>query len=154
MVERPLTLDEVVRILANGLLNDIELDDAIARRMTAFYPTFGDCSGKPFQVGKRLQCEGKLYRALITIPVITSHTYPPYHPEMFYEIGEHAGTKEDPIPFQQGMVLYRNKYYTDNDILWWCYWDSLNPVFEPLSNVEYKYVIKSTGEEDIEVELL
>lgn len=33
---------------------------------------------------------------------------------------EHAGTKEDPIPFEQGMSLEKDKYYSQYDMVYLC----------------------------------
>lgn len=33
---------------------------------------------------------------------------------------EHAGTKEDPIPWRQGMELFNGKFYTDKGVLYEC----------------------------------
>lgn len=36
----------------------------------------------------------------------------------------HAGTKEDPIPYEKNMELFEGKYYTQNDVLYLCIRDS------------------------------
>ncbi|EJW99967.1 hypothetical protein EVA_11926 [gut metagenome] len=36
----------------------------------------------------------------------------------------HAGTREDPIPWQHNMVLENGKFYTDKGVLYECIRDS------------------------------
>lgn len=53
---------------------------------------------------------------------------------------EHAGTLEDPIPFDVGMEIFKDKYYTENDILYLCTRDSLQPLYNKLHEIVGIYV--------------
>lgn len=52
----------------------------------------------------------------------------------------HAGTKEDPIPWAQNMALYKDKYYTQNNVLYLCIRDSGNPLTYDLNALIGLYV--------------
>lgn len=43
--------------------------------------------------------------------------------------GKHAGTQEDPIPYSPLMTVYRDKYYTQNEVLYLCLEDSGQPLY-------------------------
>jgi hypothetical protein len=58
------------------------------------------------------------------------------------KIREKAGVKEDPIPWAQNMVLYKDKYYTQNDVLYLCVQDSVNPLAYDLNELIGIYVNK------------
>lgn len=53
---------------------------------------------------------------------------------------EHTGTKEDPIPWAQNMVLYKDKYYTQNNVLYLCIRDSGNSLAYELNALIGLYV--------------
>ena len=42
---------------------------------------------------------------------------------------EHAGTLEDPIPYDQTMAVYEGKYYLHNNVIYLCIRDSENPLY-------------------------
>lgn len=48
---------------------------------------------------------------------------------------EHAGTIEDPIPYDQNMVVYKDKYYIYNEILYLCVRNSGNPLYNTPDNL-------------------
>lgn len=50
---------------------------------------------------------------------------PELTPAMWNRIDlEHSGTKEDPIPAALNMMYYKDKYYTENGVLYLCTRDS------------------------------
>lgn len=52
----------------------------------------------------------------------------------------HAGTKEDPIPYNSGMQLYNGKYYTEDGILYLCNRDSGQAIYNRLEELVGAYV--------------
>jgi cytochrome c2 len=52
----------------------------------------------------------------------------------------HAGTKEDPIPYSQGMALELDKYYTQAGVLYLCIRASGQPLYNNLSELVGNYV--------------
>lgn len=52
----------------------------------------------------------------------------------------HAGTIEDPIPYETGMEIFNGKYYIENEILYLCNRDSVNPLYNNMSDLVGLYV--------------
>ena len=135
---RPLTESEVVSMLLSQKVQEIEVDDATALRMMPFYPKWEPA--KAYGAGHKLTRNGKLYK------VIQPHTSqtgwePENVPAMFTEICEtHSGEMDDPIPYSGNMVLEQGKYYIQDDEIYLCTRDSINPVYHDLSSLIGLYV--------------
>lgn len=52
----------------------------------------------------------------------------------------HAGTPEDPIPYNKNMEIYKGKYYVQNDVVYFCIRDSGQPLYHDLSALVGSYV--------------
>ena len=52
----------------------------------------------------------------------------------------HAGTLEDPIPYSGNMALESGKYYSQNSKIYRCTRDTVNPVYNALSELVGLYV--------------
>ena len=59
---RPLTAEEVTRLLIAQQINTLAVDDNTAMRMTEFYPEWA--SGQAYTAGYKVQHGGKLWRCL------------------------------------------------------------------------------------------
>ena len=60
---------------------------------------------------------------------------------MFSVIDEtHAGTPEDPIPYNKNMEIYKGKYYVQNDVVYFCIRDSGQPLHHDLALLVGAYV--------------
>ena len=135
---RPLTESEVSRMLITAQINTISVDDQTALRMREFYPEWE--SGKEYAAGYKVQYGGQLYK------VITAHTSqadwtPDAVASLYTRIDEtHDGTKYDPIPYSGNMALESGKYYTENDVLYLCNRDTVNPVYNALRDLVGVYV--------------
>lgn len=135
---RPLTESEVSRMLIAAQVNTIPVDDQTALRMMEFYPEWE--SGKEYTAGYKVQYGGQLYK------VIAAHTsQADWTPEavasLYTRIDEtHDGTKYDPIPYSGNMALESGKYYTENDVLYLCTRDTVNPVYNALADLVGVYV--------------
>lgn len=135
---RPLSEGEVISMLLSQSIQSIEVDDNTAHRMKSYYPEWEP--GKAYAVGNKLTRNGKLYK------VIQSHTAqagwePESVPAMFTEICEtHEGTMEDPIPYSGNMALEKDKYYIQNNEIYICTRDTVNPVYHALSELVGLYV--------------
>ena len=53
---------------------------------------------------------------------------------------EHAGTKDDPIPYAPPMEIFKDKYYTQSRVLYKCIRDSGQPLSHNLSDLVGNYV--------------
>lgn len=54
--------------------------------------------------------------------------------------GAHAGTADDPIPYEGNMALENGKYYSQDGVVYRCTRDTGNPVFHALSELVGLYV--------------
>lgn len=135
---RPLNAEEVTALLIKQQINTLSVDDATAVRMTAFYPEWE--KGKQYTVGYKVQYLGKLYK------VIQAHTSqetwtPDITASLYTRIDEvHDGTKYDPIPYEGNMTLYNGKYYSQDGVTYLCNRDTVNPVYNKLSELVGIYV--------------
>lgn len=108
------------------LINTYALSDEQAMQVKDLYPAWEDLVGQALTAGYKLTYNGDLYK------VIQAHTaqsdwLPSATPALYGLVGtgvstggEHAGTQEDPIPYVQMMVLEKDKYYTQDGVLYLC----------------------------------
>ena len=135
---RPLTAEEVTSMLIKQQINTLEVDDQTACRMREFYPEWA--AGQAYAAGYKVQRSGKLWRCL------QAHTAqagwePENAPALWTEICEtHDGSLYDPIPYDGNMALVSGKYYSQNGVVYLCSRDTVNPVYNPLSELVGLYV--------------
>ena len=140
---RPLSSSEVQEMLVRQQINTLTVDDQTALRMLEFYPEWNCLIGQTVdKADYKFQHNGKLYK---TIP--TKHTFqagwvPGVGTESIYvRIDEaHDGTKYDPIPYDGNMALESGKYYTQSGMTYLCSRDTVNPVYNALSELVGIYV--------------
>lgn len=115
-----LQLMEVVR---GQHLAETDIPSAVALRVPATFFTFSElCKrGKQVEKGIIFRHQGKLWR------VVQPHTpmdiYPPsLNTSAIYTRvePEHAGTIDDPIPYEQGMSFEKGKYYEQYGVVYLC----------------------------------
>lgn len=81
-----------------------------------------------------------MFKALVKHTVQTNWL-PTDAATVYVEINEHnKGTVEDPIPYNGNMILYANKYYSQNNIIYKCIRDSVIPLYDSLNNLINIYV--------------
>ena len=140
---RPLSSSEVQEMLVRQQINTLAVDDQTALRMAAFYPEWNCLIGQTVDRAEyKFQHNGNLYK---TIPA--NHTFqadwvPGVGTESIYvRIDEaHDGTKYDPIPYYGNMALESGKYYTQSGMTYLCSRDTVNPVYNALSELAGIYV--------------
>lgn len=114
------------------------LDDATALSAIALFPAWE--VGAAYEVDTRVRYGGKLYR------ILTAHTSqgdwtPDVAPSLFTVVdAEHAGTADDPVPYDGNMALENGKYYTQDGVTYLCNRDTVNPVYNALSELVGLYV--------------
>lgn len=60
---------------------------------------------------------------------------------LFSRIDEtHAGTLDDPIPYERNMEIYKGKYYSQNGVVYLCTRDSGQPLYHDLASLVGSYV--------------
>ncbi len=135
---RPLTEQEVSRMFIAQQINTLTVDDNTALRMKEFYPEWE--VGVAYTVGFKVRRNGKLWR------VIQAHTSqagwePESAPSLWETINEtHEGTIDDPIPYDGNMALESGKYYIQDNGIYLCNRDTVNPVYNPLAELVGVYV--------------
>lgn len=131
---RPLTIDEVSRMIITKQINGLTVDDNTAMRMLEFYPEWA--AGTAYTVGYKVRKDGNLWR------VVQAHTAQAgWEPStatasLWEEICEtHAGTTADPIPYSGNMALTAGLYYIQDYTIYRCTRDTGIPVYNPLAEL-------------------
>ena len=134
----PLTAEEVSAMLIRQQINGLTVDDNTALRMREFYPEWA--AGVDYTAGYKVQHGGRLWRC---VQAHTSQTgwEPENAPSLWTEICEtHAGTLDDPIPYNGNMALEAGKYYSQSGVVYLCTRDTVNPVYSDLAGLVGLYV--------------
>ena len=114
------------------------LDDNTALTVKTLYPEWE--TDTVYTAGHKVQRNGKLWR------VVQAHTSqvgwePENAASLWAQICEtHDGTKYDPIPYDGNMALESGKYYTQSGMTYLCSRDTVNPVYNALSELVGIYV--------------
>ncbi len=137
--ERALQLRPVIEQASQSL------EDAVALTAVELFPQWKELvkEGRTVQKGFRFQHEGKLYRT--EQPEYTFvETYVPGTTgteSLFSKVDEtHAGTIDDPIPYEKNMEIYNGLYYSQYDVIYLCIRDSGQPLYHDLSALVGNYV--------------
>ena len=116
----------------------IELPDAEAVKIPLCYDPW--TTDKAYKVGDRVECDGKLWKCR------QAHTSqenwkPSIETASLWEVidVEHAGTLEDPIPYDQTMTVYNGKYYLEEGIIYKCVRDSGQPLYATCASLVGNY---------------
>ena len=135
---RSLSAQDVLALLIPQQINGLTVDDNTALRMKEFYPAWA--AGAAYAVGYKVKRNGKLWR------VIQAHTSQTgWEPEnaasLWEQINEtHAGTMDDPIPYDGNMALTSGMYYMQDWVIYLCTRGTGNPVYHALSELVGLYV--------------
>ena len=114
------------------------LTDNVALTAINLYPIW--IENVAYTIGHKVQYNGKLWRC------IQSHTSiigwePENAAALWEQINEtHVGTIEDPIPYSGNMALENGKYYIENNVIYLCIRDTINPAYNYLSDLINIYV--------------
>lgn len=108
-------------------------DEVIVAQPLALYDEWS--AGGTYAYNQPLVHEGRLYRVAQAGSVTAIESQPPGGEGMLAVYrpidAEHAGTKEDPIPWVYGMDCYEGKHYSYNEKIYLCKGDMLPCVWEP-----------------------
>lgn len=105
------------------LINTYDLSDEQALQVKDLYPEWSELIGQSLPVDFKLQHDGQLYK------VLQAHTaqaewVPGVDTASLYAVvsasatEEHAGTQEDPIPYEPMMLIKKDKYYVQDGVLY------------------------------------
>ena len=138
---RPMTAEEVTTMLIKQQINILNVDDNTALRMTTFYPEWAE--NTEYTIGYKVQRSGRLWRCLQAHTSQAGWEPSTATASIWEEICEsHSGTLEDPIPYNGNMALESGKYYSQNSKIYRCTRDTVNPVYNALSELVGLYVEK------------
>lgn len=137
--ERALQLRPVIEKASQSL------EDAVALTAVELFPKWKALVEKAVQVEKgfRFQHENKLYRTEQTTYIFVEHYVPGADgmESLFSKVDEtHAGTIDDPIPYETNMEIYNGLYYSQNGVTYLCIRDSGQPLYHDLSALVGNYV--------------
>lgn len=114
------------------------LSDETALTAVCLHPMWA--SDVSYAAGFKVQRIDKLWRC------IQAHTSrvswePENAASLWEQINEtHSGTEEDPIPYSGNMALTAGMYYIQSGIVYRCTRDTINPVYNPLTELVGLYV--------------
>lgn len=137
-------VNQMISLFASQI-NNMEISDTDAIKYKALYPEWSEFIGKSLKKDFKISHNDKLYKTLQEVPTVLDQDG--YRPgdkaaeALYMEINEtNAGTKEDPIPYSGGMILYMGKFYIQNGIIYECTRDSGIPLTHDLSTLVDQYV--------------
>lgn len=109
----------------------LELPDETAATLPLCFEPWESYIGKSLKSGERVKYNNKLYKVIQNVPVVLENQPPGIETASLYNAidVEHAGTLEDPIPYDQTMTVHNGKYYVENDIIYKCTRDSGQPLY-------------------------
>ena len=86
--------------------------------------------------------DGEALEAVVLHPVWkVGIAYSAGYKALWEEIREtHDGSLHDPIPYEGSMALENGKYYSQDGVAYLCNKDTVNPVYNPLSELVWIYV--------------
>lgn len=107
------------------------IPDQQALDCISIFPTWESYIGKSMPEGVRTQYEGKIYKSRQEIPTVLANQPPGIETAALYVVidQDHAGTLEDPIPYDQMMEVFAGKYYLEDGIIYICNRDSGQPLY-------------------------
>lgn len=140
---RPLSQGEISKKLIAQQINTLAVDDNTALRMMSYYPKFEDIVGQEVKQGFKFR-HGEHLWATVKAMTIQAHYPPSEGMESLYTIVNetHDGTIDDAIPYNGNMALENGKYYTQDDVIYFCNRDTVNPVYNALAELVSIYVVE------------
>lgn len=117
-------------------------DDSVALQAKSLYPEwYAIPAGTMVKAGMRIQHEGDLYK-VVAEHIPSAEWIPGDGTESLYtRIDEvHSGTADDPIPYEGNMALASGLHYTQGGKVYRCTRDTINPVYNPLTDLVGVYV--------------
>lgn len=137
--ERALQLRPVIEQASQGL------EDSVALTAVELFPKWKELVDKAVKVAKgfRFQHDGKLWRIEQPEYTFVKHYVPGTvgTESLFSKVDEtHAGSYDDPIPYEKNMEIYQDYYYIQYGVLYLCIRSSGQPLQHDLSVLVGNYV--------------
>lgn len=124
------------------LIKTTSLTDQEALQCKSLYPSWNSYIGKSLNTDEKITYKGHLYKVRQTISQVLENQLPSIDTAALYEeiVEDHAGTLEDPIPYNNNMALEKGKYYSQNSKVYICIRDTGIAVYQNLSDLVNLYV--------------
>ena len=119
------------------------LGDADAVENKTAYPEWRSLIGVTVSQGFKFQHDGVLYKTKQPSYTFTKTRVPgAAGTESLFEVVDetHAGTIDDPIPYDGNMALEEGKYYSQYGVIYLCTRNTEIPVYNTLANLVGLYV--------------
>lgn len=123
--------------------NAVERSDADALAVKDIYPMWENLIGQTVdKAGFKFTYQGDLYKTIPAVHTFAAEWVPGVGTESLYtRIDEaHAGTKDDPIPYEGNMELVEGLYYSQDGIVYLCTRSSGQPMYHALKDLVGLYV--------------
>lgn len=146
---RQLTPEEVIVFFMRSVVNVVDIPDQTSLTMLDYYPTFEDIIGQKVKMGFKFTYKEKIYKTIQPDLTIQAQYPPGQGTESLYSRidVEHTGAIYDPIPYEGNMEIFKDKYYTQSDVLYLCTRNSGQPLQHALKDLIGTYV-KVVKDED------
>lgn len=140
---------DIARLLTLTV-NTMSLTDDEALSVKSVYPQWSEFIGKALSKDMKVQYDGKLYKVRQEISAVLENQPPSIDTAALYEeINEnHAGTLEDPIPYNNNMALEEGKYYSQGGVTYLCTRSTGQAVYNNLSELVGIYVEVASDEKE------
>lgn len=134
-------VNQMIGVFAASI-NKMDLTDEQSLQFKDLYPEWATFINQKLEAGFKVLYEDKLYNVKQTIEKVLENQPPSIHTAALYEeINEtNAGTKEDPIPYNNNMELFAGKYYSQNGVVYKCTRNTEQAVYNDLSALVGLYV--------------
>lgn len=116
-------------------INTMNLSNKETISVKEFYPKWETFIGKKLDVGTKILYGEDLYEVIQTVTTVVDVHTPDKVPANYGLVSEHDGTKDDPIPYVQMMLIKKDKYYTQNGKLYIGIMDAPNGYAADLANL-------------------
>lgn len=141
-------VNQMIGLFATSI-NTMSLTDEQALQFKNLYPAWETFINKKLEKDYKVLYQDKLYKIKQTISTVLENQPPSIDTAALYEEinptveeGGHAGTLEDPIPYNNNMELFEGKYYSQNGVTYLCTRNSGQAVYQDLEALVVIYVEK------------
>ena len=122
-------------------IQTMDLTDEESLEVKEMYPEWESKMGEQVNAGEKYQHDGKLWKVLQQHTVQENWKPGEGTESLYTEVSKgHAGTKEDPIPYNNNMELEAGKYYSQDGVTYLCNRDTGIPVYNALKDLVGLYV--------------
>lgn len=124
-------------VVTKAGIQSLEMTDDEALQVKDLYPAWEEFVGKSLSIGMKVLYADKLYRVRQEIASVLENQPPSiYTAALYEEINEtHAGTQDDPIPYNNNMELEQGKYYSQDGVTYYCHTGSGQAVYNDLKDL-------------------